>query len=515
MSDIEDAVRESLYRLSPRSEDIMRAAKFFRQNKKEAAVLVRVWEEDIYDVDPEQKLCFIYVANDVLQNPECKSHFTAEFELVLGAVFGHIASSCEGKFLEKIKQVVNVWKDRNVLEDDILKKISGELSVTDDQVTSLALNLNDIEDGETGLSSPRRRVVVDSPRVDLRSPRFLMSNTTSMSIASNVPLKGDMKAVHTMISEVRSDAVIKENEFETFTDLKEKIRKMCNGRVVGEDDENVPSKDDGETDTGDASRPTTIPNSSPSNSTSFSATTPTTPSQSTGTSTAATTNSVSEVGNSEDDSAPPPTSSSAPPPISIPTQQPSGSDVETVVYSLSISKSQETLHSLKERTQAQVEKHRSLADLMSTLMLQQDEDLKTEFQLGSRSEQVLRHLDRANALLKRTQRRRDEEKVLYRKRIIERRQADELERAKRARMHRGAYPPRYQYGRGDDPRYARPPSYNQPPFRGGHNWDPASMPQDYSRERPEHHFANEGWEVAPPTRPNPRAQSGGNARYYR
>ena len=41
-----------------------------------------------------------------------------------------------------------------------------------------------------------------------------------------------------MITEVRSDAVIKENEFETFTDLKEKIRKMCNGRVVGEDDEN-------------------------------------------------------------------------------------------------------------------------------------------------------------------------------------------------------------------------------------------------------------------------------------
>ena len=50
-----------------------------------------------------------------------------------------------------------------------------------------------------------------------------------------------------MITEVRSDAVIKENEFETFTDLKEKIRKMCNGKQVGEDDENLPSKDDSET----------------------------------------------------------------------------------------------------------------------------------------------------------------------------------------------------------------------------------------------------------------------------
>ena len=34
-----------------------------------------------------------------------------------------------------------------------------------------------------------------------------------------------------MIGEVRSDAVIKENEFETFTDLKEKIRKMCDGTI--------------------------------------------------------------------------------------------------------------------------------------------------------------------------------------------------------------------------------------------------------------------------------------------
>lgn len=95
----------------------------------------------------ERKITYIYLANDILQNSRKKgSEFLKEFSLLLPEAIENTSKSADSKSRFTLERIFNIWKDRRIYPDDVIKKfkvilhsqpkLSGEASPPAEEVST-------------------------------------------------------------------------------------------------------------------------------------------------------------------------------------------------------------------------------------------------------------------------------------------------------------------------------------------------------------------------------------------
>mmetsp|Transcript_73288 Transcript_73288/g.195337 ORF Transcript_73288/g.195337 Transcript_73288/m.195337 type:complete len:86 (-) Transcript_73288:21-278(-) len=82
-------------------------------NYKHAKTLVHTWDKEIRRTQPERKLTFCYLANDVMQNSRKKGRdFNHEFAKCLPVVFYDMHRKCQDvpKCLESVLRLCTIWE---------------------------------------------------------------------------------------------------------------------------------------------------------------------------------------------------------------------------------------------------------------------------------------------------------------------------------------------------------------------------------------------------------------------
>jgi len=93
--------------------------------------LVRVWESEIYASKQENILNLIYLANDALQKSRAKRKAAIRdaFSKVLHPTLKHAIDVGDHNVKTKLKRVVSIWRDRSILEDDVLDHVENLLGM--------------------------------------------------------------------------------------------------------------------------------------------------------------------------------------------------------------------------------------------------------------------------------------------------------------------------------------------------------------------------------------------------
>nr|KYP56835.1 Regulation of nuclear pre-mRNA domain-containing protein 1B [Cajanus cajan] len=120
---------EKLSKLNNSQQSIESLSRLCISHRKRAKEIVETWDKLFSSSQKEQRISFLYLANDILQNSRRKgSEFVNEFWKVLPAALRHVYDSDEhGK--KVVTRLIDIWEDRKVfgsrgqgLKDEILGK---------------------------------------------------------------------------------------------------------------------------------------------------------------------------------------------------------------------------------------------------------------------------------------------------------------------------------------------------------------------------------------------------------
>ncbi|XP_010261190.1 PREDICTED: histone acetyltransferase KAT6A [Nelumbo nucifera] len=85
----------------------------FHQNKAE--LVVTTWDKQFHSSQKEQKVPFLYLANDILQNSKRKGNeFVSEFWKVLPAALKDVVENGDDRGKNVVSRLVDIWEERKV-----------------------------------------------------------------------------------------------------------------------------------------------------------------------------------------------------------------------------------------------------------------------------------------------------------------------------------------------------------------------------------------------------------------
>ncbi|XP_020676985.1 regulation of nuclear pre-mRNA domain-containing protein 1B isoform X1 [Dendrobium catenatum] len=119
---------EKLSKLNNSQQSIESLSHWCINNRKKARQIVEIWEKLFNSSSKEQKVPFLYLANDILQNSRRKgSEFVNEFWKVLPGSLKGAHENGEENIKNSVMRLVDIWDERKVfgsrargLKDDIL-----------------------------------------------------------------------------------------------------------------------------------------------------------------------------------------------------------------------------------------------------------------------------------------------------------------------------------------------------------------------------------------------------------
>ncbi|XP_043698252.1 regulation of nuclear pre-mRNA domain-containing protein 1B-like isoform X2 [Telopea speciosissima] len=84
-------------------------------HQKKADLVVATWDKQFQSSENSQKIPFLYLANDILQNSKRKGNeFVSEFWKVLPAAIKDVYENCEDRGKTVVSRLVNIWEERRV-----------------------------------------------------------------------------------------------------------------------------------------------------------------------------------------------------------------------------------------------------------------------------------------------------------------------------------------------------------------------------------------------------------------
>ncbi|XVF42698.1 hypothetical protein PTKIN_Ptkin01aG0385300 [Pterospermum kingtungense] len=121
---------EKLSKLNNSQQSIESLSRWCITHRKKAKQIVETWEKVFNSSQKEQRVSFLYLANDILQNSRRKgSEFVNEFWKVLPAVLKHVYDSGDEQGKKAVTRLVDIWEERKVfgsrgqnLKDELLGK---------------------------------------------------------------------------------------------------------------------------------------------------------------------------------------------------------------------------------------------------------------------------------------------------------------------------------------------------------------------------------------------------------
>ncbi|XP_059491062.1 regulation of nuclear pre-mRNA domain-containing protein 1B [Neocloeon triangulifer] len=121
----ENALVKKLTELNPSQQSIQTLSLWLIHHRKHHSVIVKVWMRELVKAKEQQKLTFMYLANDVIQNSKKKGpEFGDEYRSTLTRAFEHLgsAASTDDKTKQGLLKILKVWEDRGVYEHKLIKE---------------------------------------------------------------------------------------------------------------------------------------------------------------------------------------------------------------------------------------------------------------------------------------------------------------------------------------------------------------------------------------------------------
>ncbi|XP_009771164.1 uncharacterized protein [Nicotiana sylvestris] len=124
---------EKLSKLNSSQQSIESLSRWCISYRKKAKQIVETWDKLFRSAQREQRVSFLYLANDILQNSRRKgSEFVNEFWKVLPTSVKHVYESGDENAKKAASRLVNIWEERKVfgsrgqnLKDEVLGKTPG------------------------------------------------------------------------------------------------------------------------------------------------------------------------------------------------------------------------------------------------------------------------------------------------------------------------------------------------------------------------------------------------------
>ncbi|GLT87542.1 hypothetical protein SLE2022_056210 [Rubroshorea leprosula] len=121
---------EKLSKLNNSQQSIESLSRWCITHRKKAKQIVETWNKLFNSFQKEQRVSFLYLANDILQNSRRKgSEFVNEFWKVLPAALKHVYESGDEYGKKAVTRLVDIWEERKVfgsrgqnLKDEMLSK---------------------------------------------------------------------------------------------------------------------------------------------------------------------------------------------------------------------------------------------------------------------------------------------------------------------------------------------------------------------------------------------------------
>ncbi|KAL3026641.1 hypothetical protein AAZX31_03G004600 [Glycine max] len=121
---------EKLLKLNNSQQSIESLSHWCISHRKRAKEIVETWDKLFNASQKEQRVSFLYLANDILQNSRRKgSEFVNEFWKVLPAALRHVYESGDEDGRKAVTRLVDIWEERKVfgsrgqgLKDDVMGK---------------------------------------------------------------------------------------------------------------------------------------------------------------------------------------------------------------------------------------------------------------------------------------------------------------------------------------------------------------------------------------------------------
>ncbi|XP_059427937.1 uncharacterized protein LOC132161773 [Corylus avellana] len=121
---------EKLSKLNNSQQSIESLSRWCISHRKKAKLIVETWDKLFNSSQREQRVSFLYLANDILQNSRRKgSEFVNEFWKVLPSALRHVYENGDEHGKKVVTRLVDIWEERKVfgsrgrsLKDEMLGK---------------------------------------------------------------------------------------------------------------------------------------------------------------------------------------------------------------------------------------------------------------------------------------------------------------------------------------------------------------------------------------------------------
>ncbi|XP_061197441.1 regulation of nuclear pre-mRNA domain-containing protein 1B-like isoform X2 [Saccostrea echinata] len=93
-------------------------------HRKHSKTIVQVWLREMQKVRPSQRLTFMYLANDVIQNSKKKGpEFTRDFATVLPEAYKISTKDADDKIKKSVDRILGIWEERAVYSKHFIDQI--------------------------------------------------------------------------------------------------------------------------------------------------------------------------------------------------------------------------------------------------------------------------------------------------------------------------------------------------------------------------------------------------------
>ncbi|OGE51563.1 hypothetical protein PENARI_c013G02683 [Penicillium arizonense] len=133
MAYTDDAVKAKLSALNDSQESIVTVAQWVMFHRRHAERTGQIWLQRIRESPPPKRLNLIYLANEVAQQSKArgKDDFLIAFSPIVVEATATAYKGNSNDFQQRIRRVVEVWRQRNVFEGPILDAVEATVNEID------------------------------------------------------------------------------------------------------------------------------------------------------------------------------------------------------------------------------------------------------------------------------------------------------------------------------------------------------------------------------------------------
>ncbi|KAJ5584220.1 uncharacterized protein N7459_004020 [Penicillium hispanicum] len=133
MAYTDDAVKAKLSALNETQESIVTVAQWVMFHRRHAERTAQIWLQKIRDSNPPKRLNLVYLANEVAQQSKArgKDDFLIAFSPIIAEASTIAYKGATNDIQQKLRRVLEVWRQRNVFEGPILDAVEARVNEID------------------------------------------------------------------------------------------------------------------------------------------------------------------------------------------------------------------------------------------------------------------------------------------------------------------------------------------------------------------------------------------------